>query len=148
MARVCTYLNSTARAFPATWRGVSGRSIFLAMEESPPLGAGFFNFARNTEEAFTFYKSVFGGDFIGDGISRLGDIPRTEGMPPLAEEDKNLIMHIELPILGGHVLMGTDAPESMEFTLHAGNSIHLFCLNLIPNLKLKDCLMLYPVVEK
>ena len=85
----------------------------------------YLNFSRNTEEAFTFYKSVFGGDFIGDGISRLGGIPRTEGMPPLAEEDKNLIMHIELPILGGHVLMGTDAPESMEFTLHAGNSIHI-----------------------
>ena len=46
-------------------------------------------------------------------------------MPPLAEEDKNLIMHIELPILGGHILMGTDAPESMGFIVNYGNNVHI-----------------------
>jgi len=49
-------------------------------------------------------------------------------MPPLAKEDKNLIMHIELPILGGHILMGTDAPESMGFDVKFGNNMHI-CLD-------------------
>lgn len=81
----------------------------------------YLNFPRTTEEAFNFYKSVFGGEFSGGGVARLGDFPN----PQLAEEDKNLIMHIELPILGGHVIMGTDAPESMGFQLVQGNNIHI-----------------------
>jgi PhnB protein len=85
----------------------------------------YLNFPRNTEEAFNFYKSVFGGEFGRGGIARLGDIPEKEGMPEIAKEDKNLIMHIELPIAGGHVLMGTDAPESMGFKLNFGNNIHI-----------------------
>jgi PhnB protein len=85
----------------------------------------YLNFPRNTEEAFNFYKSTFGGEFTGGGIGRFGDIPSSEGMPILEEEDRNLIMHIELPILGGHVLMGTDAPESMGFNVNFGNNIHI-----------------------
>jgi PhnB protein len=46
-------------------------------------------------------------------------------MPKIADEDKNLVMHIELPILGGHILMGTDAPESMGFKLVIGNNVHI-----------------------
>ncbi|MCB0664008.1 MAG: VOC family protein, partial [Saprospiraceae bacterium] len=60
----------------------------------------------------------------------MGDAPSYEGMPPLAEEDKNLVMHIMLPILGGHQLMGTDAPESMGFKLNQGNNVHI---NLEPD---------------
>ncbi|MFZ4726642.1 MAG: VOC family protein [Paludibacter sp.] len=86
----------------------------------------YLNFPRNTEEVFNFYKSVFGGEFSGGGVARMGDFPN----PELAEEDKNLIMHIELPILGGHVLMGTDAPKSMGFQLTLGNNIHF---NLEPD---------------
>lgn len=85
----------------------------------------YLNFTRNTEEAFNFYKSVFGGEFSRGGIARLGDIPEAEGMPKISDEDKNLIMHIELPITGGHILMGTDAPESMGFNLNFGNSIYI-----------------------
>ena len=48
----------------------------------------------------------------------MKDIPEHEGMPPIAEDDKNLIMHIELPILGGHILMGTDAPGTLGFTVN------------------------------
>ena len=66
----------------------------------------YLNFPGNTEEAFIFYKSIFGGEFVGGGIARFSDIPSVEGMPPMAEEDKNLIMHIELSILGEHLLMG------------------------------------------
>ena len=89
----------------------------------------YLNFARSTEDAFNFYRSVFGTEF-GGPIMRFGDIPAQPGQPPLAESDKNLVMHIELPILAGHVLMGTDAPESMGFTLTEGNTV---TINLEPD---------------
>lgn len=85
----------------------------------------YLNFPRNTEEAFNFYKSVFGGEFGNNGIARFGDIPPQEGMPPMAEADKNLVMHIELEILGGHILMASDAPESMGHNVIVGNNFHI-----------------------
>ena len=85
----------------------------------------YLNFSRNTEEVFNFYRSVFGGEFGGDGIARFGEIPSSPGSPVLPEVDKNLVMHIELPITGGHVLMGTDAPESMGFKLTVGNNVNI-----------------------
>lgn len=92
----------------------------------------YLNFPGNTEEAFNFYKSVFGGEFGGGGIQRFGDIPATEGHPPLSDADKKLIIHVELAILGGHVLMATDAPASMGFTVEKGNNMHI---NLEPDTK-------------
>jgi len=89
----------------------------------------YLNFGRSTEEAFNFYKSVFKSDFAAP-VMRYKDVPAQPGQPPLAEEDGNLIMHIELPILGGHLLMGTDAPESMGFSLTAGNTV---TMNLEPD---------------
>jgi PhnB protein len=89
----------------------------------------YLNFPRDTEAAFKFYKSVFGGDFVGP-VARFGDMPSQQGAPALADADKNLIMHIELPILGGHVLMGTDAPESFGFTVNYGNNVYI---NLEPD---------------
>ncbi len=85
----------------------------------------YLNFPRNTEEAFVFYKSVFGGEFSRGGVARFSDIPAADGMPPLAEEDQDLVMHVELPILGGHLLMGTDAPESMGFSVNPGNNMYI-----------------------
>ncbi len=89
----------------------------------------YLNFSNNTEDAFNFYKSVFGTEFNG-AIARFGEIPPQEGMPPLADADKNLVMHVALPITGGHMLMGTDAPESMGFTVNKGNNVHI---NLHPD---------------
>ncbi len=84
----------------------------------------YLNFPRNTEQAFLFYRSVFGGDVNG-AMHRFADIPAAPGQPPLAAADKQLIMHVELPILGGHVLMGTDAPESMGFKVTPGNNLYI-----------------------
>ncbi len=89
----------------------------------------YLNFPRSTEAAFTFYRAVFKTEFAGP-IMRLGDGPTPPGCPPLPEADRKLIMHVALPILGGHVLMGTDAPESMGFTFKFGNNIYL---NLEPD---------------
>lgn len=89
----------------------------------------YLNFPRSTEEAFLFYKKVFGTEFIG-GINRMGDAPPQEGAPPLNDEDKNLVMHVALPLLGEFVLMGTDAPESMGFMVKQGNNVYI---NLEPD---------------
>ncbi len=89
----------------------------------------YLNFPRSTEEAFNFYKSVFGGEFSG-GINRMGEVPTQPGQPELSEADKKLVMHVALPILGGHMLMGTDAPESMGFTVTPGNNVFI---NLEPD---------------
>ncbi len=66
------------------------------------------NFNGNAEEAFSFYKSVFGGEFAK--IMRLKDLSSPEF--PVAENDANKILHIALPI-GKNILMGNDVPESM-----------------------------------
>ena len=66
------------------------------------------NFNGNAEEAFTFYKSVFGGEFAK--IMRFKDISSPEF--PVTENDANKIMHIALPI-GKNILMANDVPESM-----------------------------------
>lgn len=89
----------------------------------------YLNFNGRTEEAFTFYRSIFGGDFPG-GIHRFQDAPPAPGQPPLPPETATMVMHMELVLLGGHVLMGTDAPESMGFSLTAGNNVHI---NLEPD---------------
>lgn len=85
----------------------------------------YLNFPGNTEEAFLFYKSVFKTEFIGKGIQRFGDIPAESGHPPIADEIKKMVLHVELPIVGGYILMGTDAPKEMGFTLISGNNMHI-----------------------
>jgi PhnB protein len=71
----------------------------------------YINFNGNAEEAFTFYKSVFGGEFTR--VARFKDLASPEF--PVAESDAEKIMHIALPI-GTNVLMGNDVPESMGRT--------------------------------
>ncbi len=92
----------------------------------------YLNFSRNTEEAFNYYKSIFGGEFAGNGVNRFSDIPQTEGMLPIADHDKNLVVHVELNLPGEHVLMGSDAPESMGFKLNFGNNMFI---NIEPDSK-------------
>ena len=70
------------------------------------------NFNGNAEEAFNFYKSVFGGEFAK--IVRFKDLPSNPDYPTPAHE-VNKIMHIALPI-GKNILMANDVPESMGRT--------------------------------
>jgi PhnB protein len=69
------------------------------------------NYNGNAEEAFTFYKSVFGGEF--SKIMRFKDLASPEF--PVDEKEENKIMHIALPI-GNNVLLANDVPESMGTT--------------------------------
>jgi PhnB protein len=81
----------------------------------------YLNFQGQTEEAFNFYKSVFKTEWAAP-IMRMGDIPHQEGMPQLSADDKNKVMHVALPILGGLNIMGTDMLESMGHTVKIGNN--------------------------
>jgi PhnB protein len=88
----------------------------------------YLNFNNKTEEAFNFYKSIFGGEFTA--LQRFSGVPNLTGQEKMTDADKNGIMHIALPILGGHRLLGADAPESMGFKLVEGNTVYI---NLEPD---------------
>lgn len=68
----------------------------------------YLNFNGNTEEAFNFYKSVFGGDFLT--LMRYKDMPDADKTPA---DEQEKVMHVALPI-GDNILMGTDVLKSME----------------------------------
>jgi PhnB protein len=80
----------------------------------------YLNFPGNTEEAFNFYKSVFGGEFLN--VTRFKDTPAAAQM---SAADANKLMHISLPIGKGNILMATDALESMGHKLSYGNNTQL-----------------------
>jgi PhnB protein len=81
----------------------------------------YLNFAGNTEQAFNFYKSVFGGEFAS--VVRFKDMPM-EGVS-ISKEDADKIMHIGLPLGKDQMLMGTDVLESLGHKLIPGNNIHI-----------------------
>ena len=81
----------------------------------------YLNFQGNAEEAFNLYQSIFKTTWAAP-ILRMGDMPQQDGMPQLSELEKNKIMHISLPILGGTHIMGTDMLESMGHQLKIGNN--------------------------
>ena len=80
----------------------------------------YLNFNGNTEEAFRFYQSVFGGEFTM--LQRFKDIPDGDKMSP---SDQEKIMHIRLPIGHGNFLMASDALTSMGQTLNSGNNFSI-----------------------
>ena len=82
----------------------------------------YLNFAGNAEEAFTFYKEAFGGEFTY--LVRFKDMPMEGVVLPKDAEDK--IMHISLAIGPDNLLMATDALESLGHTLIRGNNASLF----------------------
>ena len=81
----------------------------------------YLNYTGQAEEAFNFYKSVFGTDFIG-GIMRHGDVPLPEGTPALDDATKQMVMNVQLPITGGLLLMASDIPAGMGEPIVAGNN--------------------------
>jgi len=80
----------------------------------------YLNFNGDTEEAFNFYKSVFGVEI--QTIQRFKDTPEAGNTDP---KDQNKIMHIAMPIGKGNILMATDALESKGHKLTMGNNFHL-----------------------
>lgn len=78
----------------------------------------YLNFNGNAEEAFNFYQSIFGGELY---IQKMKDAPGSE---QLSEADKNLVMHVSLPI-GRSILMASDCVESMGHVLKVGNNNYI-----------------------
>ena len=93
----------------------------------------YLNFQGETEAAFKFYQSVFGGQF--SFITRYGDLPAEEGVH-FSETEKNAILHVSLPINDFTVLMGSDITDqfcaSSNIPLSKGNN-HYISINLDPH---------------
>jgi PhnB protein len=86
----------------------------------------YLNFQGHTEEAFNFYAKTFGTQV--SMLTRYSDLPAM-GPEELPEEEKGLVMHAELPIIGGHLLMATDMVKSMGQETRIGNNTTL-CLDV------------------
>jgi PhnB protein len=80
----------------------------------------YLNFVGTTEEAFNFYRSVFGGEFTS--LVRFKDTPEAGKLP---KEDQEKLMHVSLQIGKGQILMGTDALESAGHKLTFGTNFSL-----------------------
>ncbi len=80
----------------------------------------YLNFDGNAEEAFNFYKSVFGGEFLA--VHRMSGAPGGEQLP---EQERNRVMHISLPIDEHTILMASDIIPSAGHVLNAGNNVQL-----------------------
>jgi len=86
----------------------------------------YLNFQGQAEEAFAFYAKTFGTELTM--LSRYSDMPAA-GPGELPPEEQNLVLHAELPITGGHVLMATDMLRSMGQATRIGNNTTL-CLEV------------------
>jgi PhnB protein len=84
----------------------------------------YLNFEGETEEAFRRYAEIFGTE-ITEPITRMGELPPDPSRPPLGDNERDLIMHMRVTILGGHVLMGTDMLASMGHSRRIGNNVTL-----------------------
>ena len=80
----------------------------------------YLNFNGNTEEAFKFYRSIFGGDF--SYFQRYKDIPGGDKMSP---SDQEKIMHISLPIGNHSILMASDSLDSLDQPVTMGNNFYM-----------------------
>lgn len=82
----------------------------------------YLNFDGQTEEAFNFYKSVFGGEF--DAVQKYGELPKDEGYEP-DPRDEDRILHISLKLSEGNYLMGSDTPRIMLENYKVGTNYHI-----------------------
>ena len=80
----------------------------------------YLNFEGDTEAAFALYKNVFGGELTN--LQRMGEVP-PDPDHPISDKEENLVAHVELQILDGTSLMGTDTIESMGMHLRIGNNV-------------------------
>ena len=85
----------------------------------------YLNFDGDAQEAFNFYKEVFGGEF--SAVMKMTDAPECG---ELSEEERNRIMHISLPVSEDIILMASDILPSMGHKLNKGNNLYI---SLFPN---------------
>jgi PhnB protein len=80
----------------------------------------YLNFDGRTEEAFTFYKSVFGGEFVS--LQRYKDMPGAEKFPA---KEREKVMYVALPLGSGGLLLGSDVPGTMLKGFKVGTNAHI-----------------------
>lgn len=80
----------------------------------------YVNFDGQAEEAFHFYKSIFGGEFIAN--MKMSEAPGTENLP---DDERNRTMHISLPLGKDTILMASDILPSAGHTLNKGNNVYI-----------------------
>ncbi len=83
----------------------------------------YLTFNGNCEEAFQFYKSVFGGEF--PYIGRFKDMPPQPGQPPVPDEMGNRIMHVSLPVSKETMIMGSDTGGEWAKDYKTGNNFSI-----------------------
>jgi PhnB protein len=83
----------------------------------------YLTFPGNCEDAFNFYKAVFGGDF--SYLGRFKDMPPADGQPPMSPEEGNKIMHVSLPISPETALMGSDSSDAYGHATTIGNNFSI-----------------------
>lgn len=115
---------SAKKATPKKSRPVKKKASTPAMK-APPLPKTnsinpYLTFNGTCEEAFNFYRAVFGGDFTY--VGRFSEMPPNEDAQPMSPEAANLIMHISLPISAETALMGSDASEEFGQKIIVGTN--------------------------
>ncbi|HEX5026735.1 MAG TPA: VOC family protein [Agriterribacter sp.] len=83
----------------------------------------YLTFNGNCEEAFNFYKSVFGGEF--QYLGRFSEMPADPNNPKVSEEEGNKIMHVSLPVGAGTILMGSDSSTAFGQKIVSGNNFSI-----------------------
>lgn len=83
----------------------------------------YLTFDGNCEEAFNFYKSVFGGEF--SYLGRFKDMPPTEGVSPMSKEQGDQIMHVSIPVSKETIIMGSDSGGEWGPKLTVGNNFSI-----------------------
>ena len=104
---------------PAAKKSASNKPAATATPKGTVINP-YLTFNGNCEEAFNFYKQVFGGKF--SYLGRFKEIPPAEGQPPVPESDADKIMHVSLPISQETILMGSDATPAFGGVTIEGNN--------------------------
>jgi PhnB protein len=100
-----------------------GNILIMESSQNPHMKSisPYLNFKDRTEEAFNFYKAVFGGEFTM--LQRFKDMP--PGSAKVGDAEKDLILHVSLSLGNGIVIMGSDAPEAHGLKVVQGNNVHI-----------------------
>lgn len=118
IAKKVTPKKAVAKKKPA--KKAAKKAVPVKAEKRSTTINPYLTFAGNCEEAFNFYKSVFGGKFTY--VGRFKEMPPMEGMPPMPENELEKIMHISLPISKETVLMGSDSSDAFGHSNIIGNN--------------------------
>lgn len=121
VAKKATPKKAAKPARPSSGKAAAKKTVPVAVKKSVGINP-YLTFNGNCEDAFNFYKSVFGGNF--PYIGRFGEMPPMDGMT-VSESEKNKIMHVSLPIGNNSILMGSDSSDAFGLANIPGNNFSI-----------------------